>query len=113
MRDSLLLLDATEPDTVKAVQVGSQQWYEWLASHPGFQFEGGTGHFTARRELRRGIEYWYAYRRYAGKLSKTYLGKSEELTLERLEQASARDPRFSVSASDCELPDPYELLDIA
>ena len=32
--------------------------------------------------------YWYGYRRQDGKLSKIYLGKSEELTQDRLEQAS-------------------------
>jgi LuxR family maltose regulon positive regulatory protein len=83
------LLDAAQPGAAAAIGVGSPQWYAWLAHHQSFLFEGGAGHFTARRETRRGSEYWYAYRRRDGKLSKTYLGKSEELTPERLEQASA------------------------
>src|SRR5258708_37665701 len=40
--------------------------------------------FTARKEQRPGGWYWYAYRRSQGKLHSVYLGKSEELTLERL-----------------------------
>ncbi len=84
-----LLFAAAERDESHTIRVGSSSWYAWLASHHGFIFEGGAGHFTARREMRRGIAYWYAYRRRAGKFSKTYLGKSEELTQERLEQASA------------------------
>ena len=85
--NSLVNYDGTDSATL--IQVGSLVWYDWLASHDGFLYEGGTGHFTARSELRRGIRYWYSYRRREGKLTKTYLGKSEELTLERLEQASA------------------------
>jgi LuxR family transcriptional regulator, maltose regulon positive regulatory protein len=82
------MFDATTG--INAIRVGSPQWYEWLSSGLGFLFEGGTGHFTARREMRRGTEYWYAYRRSNGKFSKAYLGKSQELTVERLEQASAQ-----------------------
>jgi LuxR family transcriptional regulator, maltose regulon positive regulatory protein len=71
------------------IQVGSPDWHAWLTNHEGFLYEGSSGHFSARSELRRGIRYWYAYRRREGKLSKTYLGKPDELNLERLEQASA------------------------
>jgi LuxR family transcriptional regulator, maltose regulon positive regulatory protein len=85
--NSLVNYDGT--DSATPIQVGSLVWYDWLTNHDGFIYEGGAGHFTARSELRRGIRYWYSYRRREGKLTKTYLGKSEELTLERLEQASA------------------------
>lgn len=86
VKNDQLYLDACGD---KTLPVGSQQWYAWLDSHKGFIFEGSNGHFTARREIRRGMPYWYGYRRRGGRLSKTYLGKSEDLTLERLEQASA------------------------
>jgi LuxR family maltose regulon positive regulatory protein len=72
------------------VRVGSPRWYAWLVDSSGFIFQGEAGHFTARRELRRGNPYWYAYRSRGGKFSKTYLGKSTALTQERLEQACAR-----------------------
>lgn len=81
--------DALVTDDANAIQVGSPSWRAWLDQHHGFFFEGSAGHFTARRELRRGTAYWYAYRRRGGKLAKTYLGRAEELTRERLEQASA------------------------
>jgi LuxR family maltose regulon positive regulatory protein len=55
-----------------------------------FVFHGNAGHLTARRETRRGAPYWYGYRWRVGKLAKAYLGKSVELTQERLEQACAR-----------------------
>lgn len=70
------------------IQVGSRNWFAWLGSNDGFIYEGSIGHFTARRELRRGIGYWYAYRRFEGKLLKVYLGKTEELTSEHLVKAS-------------------------
>jgi LuxR family maltose regulon positive regulatory protein len=87
LNDSLVTcgsLDSTYP-----IQVGSQAWSDWLTQNDGFTYKGNIGHFTARSELRRGIRYWYGYRRREGKLTKTYLGKPEELTLKRLEQASA------------------------
>ena len=70
------------------LQVGSLQWYEWLLAHKKFSFNGEGGHFIAQCETRRDKAYWYAYRRRAGKLFKVYLGKTEELTFERLEQTS-------------------------
>src|SRR5512136_2080460 len=72
-----------------SIPIGSELWFAWLTNHAGFVYQGSQGHFTARSELRRGIRYWYGHRRREGKLTKTYLGKADELTLERLEQASA------------------------
>jgi LuxR family maltose regulon positive regulatory protein len=72
------------------IRMGSPAWFAWLSGTQGFVYEGSVGHLTARRELRRGISYWYGYRRLHGKLTKAYLGKPKELTWERLEQASAQ-----------------------
>ncbi len=44
---------------------------------------------TARREWLRNGWYWYAYHRSKGKLRKVYLGRTEELTLERLHAIAA------------------------
>jgi LuxR family maltose regulon positive regulatory protein len=68
--------------------VGSKAWYAWLSNNKSFVYEGNIGHFTARREIRRGKSYWYGYRRSDGKLTKLYLGKSEEITLDLLEKNS-------------------------
>ncbi|MEW5818418.1 MAG: hypothetical protein AB1798_23890 [Spirochaetota bacterium] len=89
VRKNLLVTDNGEAIADNPIQIGSPAWYAWLTDHSGFIYEGRTGHFTACREFRRGISYWYGYRRRDGKLSKTYLGKSEDLTQERLEQAGA------------------------
>ena len=92
VKTDLLLLTDAGPGAADAVRVGSPHWHAWLAraDNPGFIFRGDAGHFTARREVRRGSPYWYAYRRRGGKLRKVYLGKSEQVTQECLDQASAR-----------------------
>ncbi len=92
VKNGLLMIDGTDSGTTSAVQVGSPRWHNWLvdADNRGFIFKGDAGHFTARREVRRGNLYWYAYRRRGGKLRKTYLGKPEEMTQEHLDRASAR-----------------------
>ena len=71
--------------------VGTSDWYAWLSSASTFTFHSVQGTFTARKERagsRRGGEYWKAYRRRHGKLSRVYLGKSEELTLEQLKSVA-------------------------
>lgn len=71
-----------------ATPVGSIEWFAWLSQHDKFSFQGKNGHFIAQGERRRHKIFWYAYRRRNGKLFKQYLGKSDELSVERLEQAS-------------------------
>ena len=66
-------------------RVGSPAWFAWLDTASTFYFEGRTGTFTALRERRqRGSTYWIAYRRQQGRLARSYLGKSDQLTFERL-----------------------------
>ena len=88
--DHLLLLN-TEEKKPSSIQVGSDAWYAWLANeqNKSFSFRNDLGTFTARRERQRKGWYWYAYRRSKGKLHKVYLGRTEELTLERLKVAAA------------------------
>jgi hypothetical protein len=67
--------------------VGTPAWYGWLSTVRTFAFRSAFGTFTARKEQasnKRGGWYWRAYRRRAGTLHRVYVGKSEELTLERL-----------------------------
>src|SRR5713101_5467268 len=87
---SLLLHDGAE-SRQPPVLVGSAAWYIWLADqhNQSFSFRNDLGTFTARRERQRQGWYWYAYRKYEGKLLKAYLGKSETLTIEHLHAAAA------------------------
>ncbi len=78
-------------ETIASMRVGSYTWYNWLGNNQNtsFAFRSQQRVFTARREHQRHGAYWYAYRKRYGKTYKTYLGKSEELTIERLQAAAA------------------------
>lgn len=82
VKDDILLIGSI------SIPVGSLEWYEWLSANKKFSYKGQLGHFLAQCETRRDKPYWYAYRRRAGKLLKVYLGKTSELTAERLKRAS-------------------------
>ncbi len=72
--------------------VGTPAWYAWLHTATVFTFCSDGGKFMARREQagnKRGGWYWRAYYRLADKLRRVYLGKSEELTLARLNAVAA------------------------
>src|SRR5437660_629940 len=74
------------------VTVGSAEWFRWLETASTFTYRTEHGTFTARLERsgnKRGGTYWRAYRKRVGKLRRAYLGKSGELTLERLQMVAA------------------------
>jgi DNA-binding NarL/FixJ family response regulator len=84
VRDGCLKDLTTNGNFAETIVVGIAGWYAWLEHHCSFRFETDCTTFTARKEQRPGGMYWYAYRRKQGKLRSAYLGKSEELTVERL-----------------------------
>src|SRR2546429_5281639 len=72
----------------QGLTVDTAAWFAWLETASTFSFVSEEGSFTARREQaghKRGGWYWKAYRKQHGKLSSRYLGKSETLTLARLQ----------------------------
>src|SRR5256885_15753023 len=70
-------LDIT-PDTA--------EYFQWLEKLTSFHFKGRDGHFTARLEQKKPNEtYWYAYRKAGKRQFKKYLGRTNRLTLARLE----------------------------
>ncbi len=89
VQDGVLWTGEQETAVSSPIPLDSPQWNDWLANHKQFKFKGTAGHFSARRETRHDSDYWYAYRRRNGKLNKAYLGKPEEITSARLEQAAA------------------------
>jgi LuxR family maltose regulon positive regulatory protein len=92
----------------QALTVGSAAWFAWLEMASTFSYVGETGSFTARRELsghKRGGWYWKAYRKQHGQLFSRYLGKSETLTLARLQtvaQALADAPVEASSVNEAD-----------
>jgi len=76
----------------RLLKVETPEWYAWLTTVSTFAFSSNSGTFTARKEQvgnLRGGWYWKAYRKRGGKLHRAYLGKSEELTLARLNEVAA------------------------
>src|SRR5689334_9759686 len=71
------------------IALDTPAWFAWLEHATTFAFRGPSGHFTARKERQaRGRGYWKAYRTSHGTLHRVYLGKAQDLTLDRLNQAA-------------------------
>jgi LuxR family transcriptional regulator, maltose regulon positive regulatory protein len=88
--DTHLVLSGPAEDR-QTILVDSPNWYHWLNddAHRSFAFANTLGKFTARKERKQqGGWYWVAYRQVQGTLYKTYLGKSEDLSLDRLLSAA-------------------------
>lgn len=79
----------------KMIELGSTKFFEWLDNPDSRSFRfiagaAGNQSFTARKETSKKGEgdYWYGYRRIGGVLLKRYLGKPEDVTLERLKEVA-------------------------
>lgn len=71
--------------SVLHIRIDTPNWYTWLTRATSFAFVGPSGRFTARKERRgRADGFWRAYRKSDGQVASVYLGKTVELTLERL-----------------------------
>src|SRR5215213_10874522 len=69
--------------------VDTPAWFAWLEHATTFAFSSQAGRFTARKERQaRGGGYWKAYRTFHGTLHRAYLGKAQDLTLDRLNRAA-------------------------
>src|SRR3954454_15407182 len=77
-------------DATQAIIVGTPAWYAWLERANSFAFVDVSGRFTARKErCRQNNGYWKAYRKHAGVLRSVYLGRTSDLTFDRLSAAAA------------------------
>jgi len=76
----------TEDD--KVFELDSCKGSAWLESVGSFRYEptGVNKPYTVRQETKKGGDYWYGYRKVAGKLHKKYIGKSSELSMAKLEE---------------------------
>lgn len=71
-----------------ALIADSPEWFAWLATLPSFRFVGQQGRFTAYRHDRRSRS-WRAHRSIHQHHYKSPLGVTDQLTIQRLEQAAA------------------------
>ncbi len=84
--NTLLLADGNQHTSIA---VGTPEWFAWLATATSFSFAGLSGSFSARKDSRRGGRgYWKAYFTRSGQVCRAYLGCSETLTLERLNEVA-------------------------
>lgn len=93
-----LYLDGAKTATC---HVGSPDWFAWLETTSAFRYftdqQTLVAHgylrtmfpISVRKEKRRRQFIWYAYRRSNGLLYKRYVGKTEALTVARLDEAAA------------------------
>lgn len=73
----------------ESFSIESPAWWEWLNLGRSFYVEMPQGGYTARRELRGGNYFWYAFKTFGGKLYKIYIGRSHELNAARLSEVSS------------------------
>jgi len=73
----------------ESISLDTQDWFAWLKQGTSFSYSGTHPliRLTVRREKRRQQFYWYAYCKWESKLHNVYLGKSRQLTQQRLDHA--------------------------
>ena len=71
-----------------SIAVDTEAWFAWLHQANRFCYWPTPSSFrlTVRKERRRHAHYWYAYLKYARKLHNAYVGRTEAVTSERLQQ---------------------------
>ncbi len=81
----------TNSGEANAIPVGSRGWFAWLCRETpsSFSYQTTNGAITIRPERKRQGWYWYAYHATQGALRKSYLGKADAMTAERLRLVAA------------------------
>jgi LuxR family maltose regulon positive regulatory protein len=73
------------------ITLDTPEWFAWLESAATFAFRCSSGNFIARKEGRaRGGWYWKAYHTANSTLHRAYLGKTSDLTFDRLYSAAVK-----------------------
>ncbi|MEG4521147.1 hypothetical protein [Microcoleus sp. AT9b-C5] len=95
-----------DPGVGNMIQIDTNHWFNWLTENKSFRYESRHhAPFTARKEK---TDYWYGYRKVAGKLHKRYIGKSLELNSAKLEEIAEalnvppqpREPRVTDTVTE-------------
>jgi len=71
-------------ESIRSIVVGTEEWFLWLETAAAFMYSQDGATFTAQKRARKGYYYWYAYARRGGQLHCIYLGRTRDLTPERL-----------------------------
>ncbi|HXX78592.1 MAG TPA: LuxR C-terminal-related transcriptional regulator [Ktedonobacteraceae bacterium] len=87
-QEKYLLTEKSNGTAISAL--GGENWLHWLEEHRSFSFRGRIGQINMLKEKRsRGGDYWYAYQRQGKEMLKRYAGRSEQLSMERLEEIAS------------------------
>lgn len=81
----------TKSSPTPFLTVDTPDWYAWIAEVGQFTYHSQYGACSLRKEQvanGRGGFYWRAYRKKQGKLYRVYVGKNEQLTMARLNEAA-------------------------
>jgi LuxR family maltose regulon positive regulatory protein len=85
------LLTEAETGTSFLLDEAGEAWLVWLEEHRSVAFHGRSGQLNLLKEQRRnGGGYWYAYQRQASGMVKRYLGRSNQVRVERLEEIATQ-----------------------
>ena len=71
-------------DDWTGTQVNSLAWSFFLKEGRTFYCDLGDASYTARPEKRREGFFWYGYKKVRGKLLKRYIGRAQDVTINRL-----------------------------
>ena len=84
------------------VKIGSAECLRWLKSSAGlFAYTSQGMTFTVRRETKqRGGAYWIGYKKMGGKQFKRYIGLSEQVTTEKLDEIADHFRQLQKSRSE-------------
>jgi DNA repair exonuclease SbcCD ATPase subunit len=103
----------------KVFELDSPKGSRWLESVTSFRFEpiGANKPYTVRKESGKGGNYWYGYRKVAGKLHKKYIGKSSEVSTTKLEEIAEAlntppQPRVTRKVTEVTEANSYGVTDI-
>lgn len=77
----------------KKLQVGGMGWKHWLKTASKFYVKtpaASQGFFCRKDTRASGSAYWSAFQRRAGQVARVYIGKDEEVTMEKIKEVSDR-----------------------
>lgn len=96
-----VLLDNMQSNGQASIEVGSPAWFAWLQDNRAFSFGDDAGQFNALKErVREKGWYWKAYHWENGRRRSVYLGRSEDLSPERLEETVKRIHHTETTSAD-------------
>lgn len=98
-------------DEGERIEPDTGNFYQWLHNNDSFRVEAGENSYRARKESYTGTDYWYGVKKVVGKLHKRFIGKTEEVTHERL-GAIARNIRQPSAKSPQEVVQPVDEVDL-